>query len=199
MILDAEAAMGRGATRTAERQASALKLNEGASITFSANKDIKFGGVMLALPALLANGLLAHSEKVFAFKKGYYHLSNIFILLAFSALLRIKTIEEIKKYAPGEFGKILGLDRCPEIKTIQSKLDYLAEQNKSDEFSSLLSKQWLEESKYAAGILYVDGHMRIYNGSQTKLPKHFISRQRLCMPGIADYWVNDILGQPFFM
>ncbi len=198
MILDAEAAMGRGATRTAERQASALKLNEGASITFSANKDIKFGGVMLALPALLANGLLAHSEKVFAFKKGYYHLSNIFILLAFSALLRIKTIEEIKKYAPGEFGKILGLDRCPEIKTIQSKLDYLAEQNKSDEFSSLLSKQWLEESKYAAGILYVDGHMRIYNGSQTKLPKHFISRQRLCMPGIADYWVNDILGQPFF-
>jgi len=78
------------------------------------------------------------------------------------------------------------------------KLDYLAEQNKSDEFSSLLSKQWLEESKYAAGILYVDGHMRIYNGSQTKLPKHFISRQRLCMPGIADYWVNDILGQPFF-
>lgn len=54
MILDAEAAMGRGATRTAERQASALKLNEGASITFSANKDIKFGGVMCIISERLA-------------------------------------------------------------------------------------------------------------------------------------------------
>ena len=46
--------------------------------------------------------------------------------------------------------------------------------------------------------LYVDGHVRLYHGSQTALPKRHVSRQRLCMRGTTDYWVNDILGQPFF-
>ena len=49
-----------------------------------------------------------------------------------------------------------------------------------------------------AGALYVDGHVRLYHGSQTALPKRYVSRQRLCMRGTTDYWVNDILGQPFF-
>ena len=46
--------------------------------------------------------------------------------------------------------------------------------------------------------LYVDGHVRLYHGSQTALPKRYVSRQRLCLRGTTDYWVNDALGQPFF-
>ena len=49
-----------------------------------------------------------------------------------------------------------------------------------------------------AGALYVDGHVRLYHGSQTALPKRYVSRQRLCLRGTTDYWVNDALGQPFF-
>ena len=44
--------------------------------------------------------------------------------------------------------------------------------------------------------LYVDGHVRLYHGSQTALPKRYVSRQRLCLRGTTDYWVNDALGQP---
>ena len=44
----------------------------------------------------------------------------------------------------------------------------------------------------------MDGHVRLYHGSQTALPKRYVSRQRLCLRGTTDYWVNDVLGQPFF-
>jgi hypothetical protein len=32
----------------------------------------------------------------------------------------------------------------------------------------------------------------------TALPKRFVSRERLCLRGTTDYWVNDALGQPYF-
>jgi hypothetical protein len=56
----------------------------------------------------------------------------------------------------------------------------------------------LKAAPELAGALYVDGHVRLYHGSQTALPKRYVSRQRLCLRGTTDYWVNDILGQPFF-
>lgn len=50
-----------------------------------------------------------------------------------------------------------------------------------------------------SGVLYIDGHVNIYYGSKTKMPKHHVSRLRLCMSGSTDYWVNDKTGQPFFV
>ncbi len=49
------------------------------------------------------------------------------------------------------------------------------------------------------GLFYVDGHVRVYHGSQTSLPKHYIARQKLCLRATTDYWVNAMDGQPFFM
>ena len=49
-----------------------------------------------------------------------------------------------------------------------------------------------------AGTLYVDGHVRLYHGKKTQLPRRYVSRQRLCLRGTTDYWVNDALGRPFF-
>ena len=50
-----------------------------------------------------------------------------------------------------------------------------------------------------AGVLYIDGHVNIYYGRSTKMPKRYVSRLRLCMSGSTDYWVNDSTGQPFFV
>ncbi len=41
--------------------------------------------------------------------------------------------------------------------------------------------------------------MRIYHGSKTRLPRKYVSRQRLCLRGTTDYWVNDQSGRPFFV
>ncbi|MZG88388.1 hypothetical protein GC245_14245, partial [Staphylococcus aureus] len=57
----------------------------------------------------------------------------------------------------------------------------------------------MEEDPELAGILYVDGHVRVYSGSKTPLPKRYVSRQKLCLRGLTDYWVNDAVGKPFFV
>ena len=48
-------------------------------------------------------------------------------------------------------------------------------------------------------MLYVDGHVRVYHGEQTQLPRRYVARERLCLRGTTDYWVNDRVGQPFFV
>ncbi len=51
----------------------------------------------------------------------------------------------------------------------------------------------------SAGTLYIDGHVRLYHGELTKLPRRYVSRERLCLRGTTDYWVNDAVGRPFFV
>lgn len=161
--------------------------------------DVSCGGVLLALPAILAIGLLRNTEKHFSLPKGYYGLSSIFLLLCFLALSRVKTVEKLRFETPGEWGKLLGLDRSPEARTLREKINLLAESGHPIPWSAELCREWMEQSPSQAQVCYVDGHVRVYHGDQTKLPRHFVSRQRLCLRATADYWVNAMDGQPFFV
>jgi hypothetical protein len=118
--------------------------------------------------------------------------------LAHMALCRIKAVEQLQYEPPGELGKLLGLDRVPEVRCLRRKLAALSIDDGPKKWAGLLSQDWLEAAPELAGALYVDGHVRLYHGSQTALPKRYVSRQRLCLRGTTDYWLNDILGQPFF-
>jgi hypothetical protein len=55
------------------------------------------------------------------------------------------------------------------------------------------------QAPQAAGVFYADGHVRVYHGKLTKLPRRYIARERLCLRGTTDYWVNAMDGQPFFV
>jgi len=187
-----------GCTRVEERVAAAFGKLKEARVEFPFALDVRFGGVLFALPALLINGLLRHSEKHFSLPNGFYGLSRIFILIAFMALCRIKSIEGLRRCPPGDLGKLLGLDRVPEVRTLREKLEHLCERGAVSEWSADLSRDWMAGNPDLAGYLYVDGHVRVYHGSQTKLPKRYVARERLCLRGTTDYWVNDALGQPFF-
>ena len=150
-------------------------------------------------PGAFFAGLLRHAKQYFSLPKGFYSLSQIFILLAFMALDRIRSIEQLR-YAPaGEYGKLLGLDRIPEVRTLRKKIRHLAKGEEVGQWSGELSREWMEAEPEAAGILYVDGHVRLYHGKQTKLPRRYVSRERLCLRGTTDYWVNDHIGRPFFV
>ena len=191
--------MGRGATATLERLAASLgKLGEAAP-RFASALDIPKGGVLLALPALLVSGLLRHSAKYFRLPAGFYGLTSIFLLLAFMALGRLRSIEALRYYAPGEWGKLLGLDRAPEVRTLRIKLKHLADQEQAFSWSSTLCKEWMLEAPEEAAVLYVDGHVRVYHGTTKVLPKHYVARERLCLSATADYWVNAMDGKPFFV
>jgi len=131
--------------------------------------------------------------------KGYYTTFHILLLLAFMALCRIKTTEKLRGHAPGEFGKLLDLDRAPEVRCLHQKMDELSADQGSERWAAHLSKYWMEQEPESVGALYVDGHVRVYHGRQTQLPRRYVSRERLCLRGITDYWVNDAIGRPFFV
>jgi hypothetical protein len=191
--------MGMGASRVIERVAAAMgKLSEAPSY-FLPSLDVPYGGLLCGLPALLENGLLRHSHKLFSLPKGYYNLIHIILLLAFMALGRIKTIERLRFNSPGELGNLLGLDRIPEVRTLREKIKIIAKPESVSQWGEALCLQWMEEEPEAAGVLYIDGHVRNYYGRKTKLPRRYVARQRLCLRGMTDYWINDGVGRPFFV
>jgi hypothetical protein len=190
--------MGYAATRTDERVAASLGVLPSAPIEFAAGQDVAGGGVLLAVPALLAMGLLEHSE-LYALPPGYYGLTSIFLLLALMALARIPSLEQLRYQAPGEWGQLLGLDRIPEVRTLREKLHILCrEAGRAVVWNTALAKQWITTEQAAEPVFYADGHVRVYHGKLTALPKHYVARQRLYQRATVDYWINAMDGQPFF-
>ncbi len=196
--------MGYGATRSLERVAAAMGALEAAPIVFEAARDIPQGGVLLALPALLAVGLLRHSAELYALPKGFYGLSSVLVLLALMALARIGSIEQLRYAAAGEWGNLLGLDRVPEVRTLREKLKLLCtEQGRAARWNAALAQEWIgqhetEQSSSSGLAFYIDGHVRVYHGELTKLPRHYVPRERFYLRATMDYWVNALDGQPFF-
>jgi len=191
--------MGTACTRIEDRVDAIFGFGDGAVTCFESCLDVPKGGVLCALPALLENGLLHGAERLLGKIGGYYRTLHILLLLAFMSLCRIKTVEKLRGHAPGEFGNLLGLDRIPEVRCLRMKLDQLSIDDSAKQWATHLSKYWMESNPTAAGTLYVDGHVRVYHGGKTKLPKKFVSRERLCLRGMCDYWVNDATGNPFFV
>jgi len=190
--------MGMGACAVEARTAASLGALSAVAPDFQSALDVPNGGVLCALPALLAVGLLDSAERFFALSKGYYGLDSLFLLLAFMALARMKTLESLRYCAPGEWGKLLGLDRAPEVRTLRQKVGLLARGGEPMEWSAELCRQWMAAAPEQAGILYIDGHVRVYHGHQARLPRHYVARQKLCLRATVDYWVNAMDGQPFF-
>jgi transposase len=194
--------MGIACTRPVERVLASLgKLPGGASTQFESCRDVSYGGVLCALPALTENGLFRHLQTTFPTLSGYYTTLHVILVLAYMALCRIRTVEQLQYESPGELGKLMGLDRVPEVRCLRKKLTQLSQgqDDKAPEiWAGLLSKDWMQQEPELAGTLYIDGHVRLYHGKKTELPRRYVSRQRLCLRGTTDYWVNDALGQPFF-
>jgi hypothetical protein len=192
--------LGRATTRSLERVAASVGILHGAAIEFELVKDVPDGGVLFALPALLLLGLLSKSREMFSMREGFYPLESIFLLLALMALARIPSLEALRYVVPGEWGKLIGLDRIPEVRTLRQKITALcAEQGSAQRWSNALAKQWMADEPECAGVFYADGHVRVYHGKLTDLPRRYIARERLCLRGTTDYWVNAMDGRPFFV
>ena len=192
--------MGYGATRSLERVAATMGALEAAPIVFESARDIPEGGVLLALPALMAVGLLRHSAE-YALPPGFYGLSSVMVLLALMALARIGSIEQLRYAATGEWGNLLGLDRVPEVRTLREKLKLLcSEQGRAARWNAALAQEWIGQHQIgqSSGLaFYIDGHVRVYHGGLTQLPRHYVPRERFYLRATVDYWVNALDGEPF--
>jgi predicted nucleic acid-binding Zn-ribbon protein len=191
--------MGVGTCNVLARMAASVGELTAVAPVFQAVSDVPNGGVLLALPVLLAVGLLHQAHKYFQLPKGYYGLESLFLVLAFLALARPPSLEQLRYRAPGEWGKLVGLDRIPEVRTLRQKLALLSDQQQASAWSAELCAQWMGEDPDQTAVLYVDGHVRVYHGRQTALPRHYVARQKLCLRATTDYCVNARDGQPFFV
>jgi hypothetical protein len=122
--------MGMATTRIEDRVSHAFGLlTEPVSPEFENSSSVPNGGVMLLLPFLISCGLLSYKAH-YTEREGYYSFSTLLITLSFIILLRIKSIEQVKLYNPGEMGKLVGYDRIAEERTIRNMTGELTSQNK---------------------------------------------------------------------
>jgi hypothetical protein len=196
---DAAAPLGVATTRVLDRVLAAAGKIEEASPEFEASSSVANAGALLALPAMLELGLLEVGEKVYgSLHNGFYGLRSTLLCMGFMALLRIRNPERMQFEAPGELGTLLGLDRAPETKTIRRKLTEMVERGQASRLSAGFAERWVQQAPRALGYLYVDGHVRAYNGEKHRLTKTHVARRRLCMPATTDYWINDKNAEPVF-
>jgi transposase-like protein len=197
---DAQAPGGVAVQRHLERALARLGQLTEAAPQFVAAEAVRYGGALLALPALLTLGVLEAGEQTYGtLKKAFYGLRATLLILAFMALLRIRTPEQLQGHPPGELGVLLGLDRAPEVKTLRRKLWELAARRQATQFSQRLAERWVRDQTDAVGLLYVDGHVRPYHGTAHTLPEAWSARRRLCLPATTDLWVNQQDAQPLFV
>jgi hypothetical protein len=189
----------RDLDRTTERIMARFGLLSEAEVCYVPGDNLRSVGGLLIIPALVATGFFAGVESVYGnLKNGFYGLRHTVMTVALMLTLRVKRAEHLTRISPTALGRLLGLDRAPEVKTLRRRLREIARQGKADELMRWFAKHLAEEDPDVLGFLYVDGHTRIYYGKR-KISKAYSTRKRLALPAVTDFWVHDTNGQPFFV
>ena len=195
MSLDSDAS-----DRTLDRQLAHLGLLDDAAPLFREGTSVPAVGVLLALPCLVESGLFRISRKLYGeIGPAFYGLRTTLLTLLLMALLRIKRPEQLKERDPAAFGRLLGLDRAPEVKTLRRRLTHIAAQHCAEQLGAELARMRVDQRGHRMGFLYVDGHVRAYHGQRPITSNAYVARRHLAMPASTDYWINDSSGDPLLV
>jgi hypothetical protein len=146
------------------------------------------------LPALAATGLLEVAERVYAApRSAFYGLRSLLLTLVFAAAVGAPRAEGLVRIDPVDLGRLIGLDRAPEVKTVRRRLGELDAAGRSAALIEGLAARHVDAHTESVGIFYVDGHVRAYHGG-AQVPKHHVARMRISMPAEEDIWVGDARG-----
>ncbi len=185
--------------RRADRLMAYLGMLEDAAPLFRSESAVPRAGVLLAVAALIQTGVFECARDIYGtLGPAFYGLRTSLMTMLLMALLRIKRPEALKEHSPAALGRVLGLDRAPEVKTLRRKLARLAAMGHAADFGRALAERRIAQRGQALGFLYVDGHVRVYHGKHT-IPKAFVPQRRLAVAATTDYWVNDQHGDPLFV
>ncbi|MGY2747667.1 transposase-like protein [Arthrobacter sp. UYCu723] len=186
--------------RSGERAWARSGLFGCASPVFAPAARVPLAGLFLALPALEHTGLLECAKEVFgALPNGFYGLETILTGAVFQALAGEPRAEGITRIDPAALGRVLGLDRAPEVKTLRRKTAALATRGKAGDLLTAIAARHLNGSHKDGGdlaaVLYVDGHVRAYQGTR-KIGKVHSTRLKFPVPATEETWVADAAGAP---
>ena len=185
--------------RAVDRDLARRGLLEDAVPFFADAEQLPRAGVLLAVPLFVASGVLGVFERLYgSLGPAFYGLRSTVVCLFLTALMRIKRPENLKEYSPPDLGRIVGLDRMPEVKTLRRKLTRLAKADRGEELMRGLAELRIEGDPGRVGYLYADGHTFEYHGKHP-LGKAHITGRRISAPASTDTWVNDAEGEPLFL
>ena len=186
--------------RDAERALARFGLlGEGAAPVFTPGARYPLAGLLLALPPLAQSGLLDCARQVYGrLRNGFYSLEVMLIVLVFMALLREARAEGATRIPPAALGRVLGLDRAPEVKTIRRKLAGLSAARKAADLQLALARHHAAASPDTLGFLYIDGHTRAYFGKRD-IQKMHVSRLKFPGPATEETWVTGSAGDPLLV
>jgi len=174
-------------------------LGEGAAPVFIPGARYPLAGLLIALPALADTGLLACARQVYGrLRDGYYGLDAVLVHQVFQALLREPRAEGATRIPPPAMGRVLGLDRAPEVKTIRRKIGELAAAGKAADLQMAIARWHAEALGDQLGFLYIDGHTRAYFG-QREVQKMHVARLKFPGPATEETWVTDGAGDPLLV
>src|SRR5262249_30771488 len=153
--------------RTLDRHLASLGLLDDAAPIFRAGSSVPGAGVLLALPCVVDSGVFRISRKLYGdIGPAFYGLRTTLLTLVLMALLRLKRPEHLKERDPAAFGRLLGLDRAPEVKTLRRGLTRLAAHHCAEQLGAELARRRVAQRGHLMGFLYVDGHVRAYHGQR---------------------------------
>ena len=174
-------------------------LGEGAEPVFTPGARYPLAGLLLVLPALAGTGLLQSARQVYGrLRNGFYGLETVLVLLVFLALAREPRAEGATRVPPAALGRLLGLDRAPEVRTIRRKLGELAAAGKAAELQLAIARRHAGAKPDELGFLLIDGHTRAYFGTR-QVQKMHIARMKHPGPGSEETWVADASGDPLLV
>lgn len=128
--------------RTFDRHLAYLGLLDDAAPLFHDGAAVPGAGVLLALPCVIESGLFSISRKLYGeIGRAFYGLRTTLMTLVLMALLRIKRPEQLKERDPAAFGRMLGLDRAPEVKTLRRQLTRLAAHHCAEQLGTELARR----------------------------------------------------------
>jgi hypothetical protein len=174
---------------------------ESLALTLAAGQSIssRYLGLMLFYPALQVVGLLEVAAQVYQLVGMVrFGVQQIFTELFCLALLQEPSVERVKHVLRSDLGTVMGSSKAACVKTLRRKLDELSQQHQAVHLGTLLARRWLDVGLVHATYLYIDGHVKVYNGTRL-VPEVWNSHRRMPLPGIVQYFVNDLHGRPLLV
>jgi hypothetical protein len=185
--------------RADERVAARFGLLESAPPVFTPCARAPLVGLLLAAPALAATGLLDTAHEVYGeLPNGFYSLDTMLCEGVFRALLGEARAEGATRIDPPALGRVLGLDRAPEVKTIRRKIGLLAMADKASDWIAAMARRHVAARSQQAAVCYVDGHVRAYQGTR-KIAKTHVPRLKFPAPATVETWVSDAAEDPLLV
>jgi transposase len=185
--------------RAGERALARFGLIPYAPPVFTPCARAPLAGLLLGLPALAGTGLLECAHTVYGeLPHGFYSLDTMLCESVFRALLGEARAQGAARIDPPALGRVLGLDRAPEVKTIRRKIGLLAESGRAGDWIAAMARRHVKARPEQAAVCYVDGHVRAYQGTR-KIAKTHVPRLKFPAPATVETWVADAAGDPLLV